>query len=64
VREDDNRGALLESLDVFLEPLKLRSSERPKTAGFEIDDVDQADEVHAAHGGGRATLAVGRYVFR
>src|SRR5215471_14623624 len=48
VSEDDDRRAAFEPLDVALEPLELFGAERTEPPGFEIDDVDEADEVHAA----------------
>ena len=42
-------GVLLcETLDVLLQPFELLVAERAKTAGFQVDDVDEADEMHAA----------------
>ena len=47
VGEDDDRRAALETLDVLLEPLELFVAERAETAGLQVDDVHEADEVHA-----------------
>ena len=47
VREDDNWRAALQVFDVLLEPFQLIVAERTKSTGFEIDDVDEADEVYA-----------------
>ena len=48
VREDDDRRAALETLDVLLEPFELLVAERAEPARLEIHDVDEADEVDAA----------------
>ena len=46
--EDDDRRAASETLDVLRQPFELFNAERAKTAGFRVDDIDEADEMHAA----------------
>ena len=36
------------ALEVVLEPFELLGAEIAEAAGLEVDDVDEADEVHAA----------------
>ena len=45
--EDDDRGRGGAAFDVGFEPCELLAAEIAEPAGFEIDDIDQADEVHA-----------------
>src|SRR2546429_9543918 len=47
MRIDHNRFAAAEGLDVFLKPIQLLLAEDAQAAGFEVGDVDQADEVNA-----------------
>src|SRR5579864_9508652 len=47
VRKHDNRSARLEVLYIVLKPLQLLAPERAQTAGLEVHDVDQTDEVDA-----------------
>src|SRR5262245_26696756 len=44
---DDDWRTALETLHIPSEPLELLRSERAKSAGFQIDHVHQADEVHS-----------------
>jgi hypothetical protein len=48
VGEDDDRCARAESGDVLFEPIELLPAEDTEAAGFEVHDVDEADEVDAA----------------
>src|SRR5438270_10710849 len=47
VREDDNRRARSEILNVGLEPLKLLVAELTQTAGLKVQDVNQSNEVNS-----------------
>ena len=46
--EDDDRRTALQPLDVLLEPFKLFVAKRAQPPGLQVDDIDEADEVHAA----------------
>src|SRR5262249_43381006 len=65
VREDDDRGRCRPALEVALQPFELLVAEIAQAAGLEIDNVDEADEMHAvgveavpARAFGAATVAV------
>ena len=47
VGEHDDRRRCRTALDVVLQPFELLGAEIAQTAGFEVDDIDQADEMHA-----------------
>ena len=47
MREDDDRGRCRATLEVVLQPFELLVAEIAQAAGLEIDDIDEADEVHA-----------------
>ena len=47
VGEDDDRSRRRTALQVVFEPFELIGAEIAEAAGLEIDDVDEADEVHA-----------------
>ena len=47
VCEHDDGGAALQVLDIFREPLELFRPKRAESARFEVDDVDETDEVRA-----------------
>jgi hypothetical protein len=47
MREHNNRRRSRAAFDVLLQPLQLLVAEIAQAAGLEIDDIDQADEVHA-----------------
>src|SRR5262249_26940678 len=47
VREDDDRGRCRPALEVVLQPFELLVAEIAQSASLEIDNVDEADEVHA-----------------
>ena len=46
--EDDNWRAALQTLDILLEPFELFVAEGAESAGFQVDDIDEADEMDAA----------------
>jgi hypothetical protein len=46
VSEHDDWRAVLQVLDVFLQPFELLVAERAEPAGLEIHDIHQSDEVH------------------
>ena len=65
MREDDDRSRCRPALEVVLQPFELLVAEIAQSAGLEIDDVDEADEMHAvgveavpARAFGAATVAV------
>src|SRR5215472_16894517 len=65
VREDDDRSRCPPDLEVALQPFELLVAEIAQAAGLEINNVDEADEVHAvgveaipARAFGAATVAV------
>src|SRR5215472_11004323 len=47
VREDDDRSRCPPALEVVLQPFELLVAEIAQAAGLEIDNVDEADEMHA-----------------
>ena len=47
VRKHDDRLRGRAAFDVVFEPRELLAAEIAEAAGFQIDDVDEADEVHA-----------------
>src|SRR5580704_2796678 len=47
VSEDHDRRRSRTASDVGLQPLELFSAEIAESAGFEVDDIDEADEMHA-----------------
>ena len=46
MREHDDRLRCRTAFDVVFQPGKLLRAEIAETAGFQIDDIDEADEVH------------------
>ena len=47
MREDDDRRAVAEPLDILGKPLELLIPQHAKPAGLKVHHVDQADKVHA-----------------
>jgi hypothetical protein len=47
VGEADDRGAAFETLDVLFQPPELFVAECAQDTGFQIDDVDEPDEMDA-----------------
>src|SRR5437868_14760110 len=48
MRKDDDRRGVALALEIIGEPGELLVAEIAHAAGLEVDDVDKADEVHAA----------------
>src|SRR5512138_2474664 len=46
MRKHDDRRAALQLRDVLLEPLELLVAKVPESTRFEVDHIDQPDEVH------------------
>ena len=47
MREDDNRSAVFQVLDIVFHPFELFAAKRAKAAGLQIENVHQADKVRA-----------------
>ena len=48
MREEHNRRAARETRNIVLQPRDLLGAERPEPTGLEVQDVHEADEMHAS----------------
>src|SRR5216117_1750040 len=46
MREDDDRSARLHALEIALQPFQLLVAERGQHLWLQVDDIDEANEVH------------------